>query len=193
MNLSAATKSDIPELAKLLGEVFAEDPAMSKYVARSRDPQRSLTRLFEVLLHWYYLPCAVVDVARDEAGHLLGTALWTPPGVDLSKRRALRMLPRIVLALGASSFEAWRLYWKDSAMEPRFDHWYLFVIAASPAARGKGVGGALLDRGIDRAGDEAIYLESTGDRSRALYQRKGFMPLGSVGIEVGMWRPGLVT
>lgn len=43
-----------------------------------------------------------------------------------------------------------------------------------------------------------MYLESTTAASQALYERKGFVPLGAVPrlgrhCEVGMWRPGVVT
>lgn len=170
---------------------------MIEYVVKCRNPKLALQQLFEVLMRDYFIPFGKLDLVRSPQGNLLGASLWSPPNEKLTIRRQLRMLPDLVKALGLSLPRAWRLSAMDSDAKPRFPHWYLFVIAASPAARGQGVGGRLLDHGIERAGSEAIYLESTGPRSQALYERKGFIPLGvipstSPAPEVGMWKPGQV-
>ncbi len=64
-----------------------------------------------------------------------------------------------------------------------------------PGARGRGIGGDLLRRGLARADADGlpVYLEATGRRSAALYARFGFEALGSVvwpGYPeiIGMWR-----
>ncbi|WP_245802226.1 hypothetical protein [Corynebacterium pacaense] len=57
------------------------------------------------------------------------------------------------------------------------------------------MGSALLEHGISRAGEEAIYLEATTTRSAQLYHRLGFVPLGyipnddSLIPELAMWKP----
>ena len=58
----------------------------------------------------------------------------------------------------------------------------LLLIAVAPAARGKGVGGALLARFIADAesrGADRLFLEMRdGNRAQALYLRHGFVAVG---------------
>ncbi|RKN04887.1 GNAT family N-acetyltransferase [Streptomyces radicis] len=77
-------------------------------------------------------------------------------------------------------------------------HWYLAQMAVVPHQRGRGLGGALLRHGLDRADGEgrAAYLEASSPRNRALYARHGFDPLGDpIPLPDGgpvlqpMWRP----
>ena len=101
-------------------------------------------------------------------------------------------------ALGCSFWRLWRSEAAVQKARPVFPHWYLGYIAVTETARGRGLGSALLDRAVENAGEEAVYLESTTAASQALYERKGFVPLGAVPrlgrhCEVGMWRPGVVT
>lgn len=197
MKITAGTPATIVPVSQLLGNVFAQDPALAEYVSQSRQPQQTLQRMFTVLLEEFFVSEGHVDTVWD-GEELLGAALWAEPGNDLKLRHHLRLIPRLVKTLGFSFPRAALLNFHDAGAAPKFAHWYLFVIAASPASRGRGVGGALLDHGITRAGDEAIYLESTSSRSQALYERKGFVPMGRIPSpgpvrEVGMWKPPCLT
>lgn len=195
--IQKARRRDIPALAKLLTEGFADDPLLAEYVARSRDPELALERFFTTELEKFYIPRGVVDIVKDE-GVLKGVALWVNPDAPMRRRDELRMLPGLVRALGRSLPRAMRIDMHDAAAVPGFSHWYLYTIVVSPRAQGQGIGGMLLDHGIERVGDYPIYLESTTPGSRKLYERKGFVPLGvipspSQSPEVGMWRPGRVA
>ncbi len=195
--IQKARRRDIPALAKLLTEGFADDPLLAEYVARSRDPELALERFFTTELEKFYIPRGVVDIVKDE-GVLKGVALWVNPDAPMRRRDELRMLPDLVRALGRSLPRAMRIDMHDAAAVPGFPHWYLYTIVVSPRAQGQGIGGMLLDHGIERVGDYPIYLESTTPGSRKLYERKGFVPLGvipspSQSPEVGMWRPGRVA
>ncbi len=196
MDIRTARRRDIPDLAHLLTEGFVNDPVLAEYVARSRDPERAMELFFTTELDKLYISRGEVDVVK-EGGRVTGAALWMGPDAPIRRRDSLRMVPGLVRALGASLPRALRLDHHDSAAVPGFPHWYLHALVVSPAARGQGVGGALLDHGITRAADSAIYLESTTAGSRRLYESKGFVPLGiipspSPAPEVGMWRPGRV-
>ncbi|MEU8788610.1 GNAT family N-acetyltransferase [Streptomyces sp. NPDC048643] len=59
-------------------------------------------------------------------------------------------------------------------------HAYLWMIAVSPERQGEGLGGALLEPVLDRCDREglAAYLEASNARSRALYERLGFVVTG---------------
>lgn len=196
MKILPADPAAVGPVSELLGGVFVRDPALLAYVSRSRRPRQALQAAFEVLLEEVFLPAGHVDTAW-EGGRLLGAAAWTPPGSQQTGRY-LRALPRLARALGPSLPRAVRLSLADAGSAPKFPHWYLFVIATSPGARGRGVGGALLDHGLGRAGDAAAYLEATTPQARALYERKGFVPLGQIRSpgpvpEVGMWKPPLLA
>lgn len=71
-----------------------------------------------------------------------------------------------------------------AAHHPAEPHWHLPLIGADPAWRGRGLGSALLGRGLqlcdrDRA---PAYLEATSPRSVPLYERHGFAVLGVVRV-----------
>lgn len=67
-------------------------------------------------------------------------------------------------------------------------------IALIPAARGRGIGEGLLRGVLDEAGRAGrpvtIHVER-GNRARALYERLGFLPVGSTGVyDLLECRPG---
>lgn len=191
MDIRAAQSSDLPRVAELLGQVFAADPVLLEYVGYPTDPERVLTELFALQLDTFYLPTGEVDLAWS-GDELLGAALWAAPGTS---ENITRQLPTLARLLGRHLPRALRLQRSWSEATPRFPHWYLYTLAVSPQARGRGVGTALLDQGIDRADEMPIYLEATSERAAALYTRLGFVRLGTVPAptsidEIGMWRPG---
>ncbi|MFG2435308.1 GNAT family N-acetyltransferase [Streptomyces sp. NPDC048508] len=59
-------------------------------------------------------------------------------------------------------------------------HTYLWMIAVSPERQGEGLGSALMEPVLDRCDREglAAYLEASNARSRALYERLGFVVTG---------------
>jgi ribosomal protein S18 acetylase RimI-like enzyme len=61
---------------------------------------------------------------------------------------------------------------------PTGPHLYLSVIGVLPGARGRGIGGAMLDHRLADTGLPA-YLEASSNRSRELYLRHGFAPHGA--------------
>jgi ribosomal protein S18 acetylase RimI-like enzyme len=70
------------------------------------------------------------------------------------------------------------------------------MIGVSPERQGEGLGSALIGSVLDRCDREglAAYLEASNDRSRALYERLGFVVTGgSLDLPDGprmwpMWR-----
>ena len=99
---------------------------------------------------------------HDVAGPL-GLAGALPPGLDLG-------------LLGG----AWELCLLNNrtceAHRPPTPHWYLYMIAVAPEARGTGTGSALLRHGLERVDADGVpaHLESTSPGSRRLYERLGF-------------------
>ena len=186
--LRAAGPGDLDAVVDLLTGVFLDDPLMSAIAAAAPEPRAALGHLHRVELAAHYLaadPAARadsrVDLAVDAAGgDPLGVALWDapsstdvvgplgpgnepPPGLDLD-------------LLGG----AWELCLADAAQceahRPAEPHWYLYMVAVAPAARGRGIGGRLLGHGLKRVDAEGLpaHLESTTPGSRRLYERFGF-------------------
>ncbi|MEU5392107.1 GNAT family N-acetyltransferase [Streptomyces tibetensis] len=61
-------------------------------------------------------------------------------------------------------------------------HEYLWMIGVAPGRQGEGLGTALIEAVLDRCDREALpaYLEASSARSRKLYERLGFEPVGPV-------------
>lgn len=186
--LRAAGPDDLDAVVDLLTGVFLDDPLMSAIAAAAPDPRAALGHLHRVELAAHYLAAdpavradSRVDLAVDAtSGEPLGAALWDapsstdvvgplgpgsepPPGLDLD-------------LLGG----AWELCLADAAQceahRPAEPHWYLYMVAVAPAARGRGIGGRLLGHGLRRVDAEGLpaHLESTTPGSRRLYERFGF-------------------
>jgi ribosomal protein S18 acetylase RimI-like enzyme len=81
---------------------------------------------------------------------------------------------------------------------PAAPHWYLAEIGVAAAARGRGVGGLLLEHALDRVDRRRdAYLESSTPHNRRLYRRHGFgdgAPITGLGAAapISMWRPAVV-
>jgi ribosomal protein S18 acetylase RimI-like enzyme len=90
----------------------------------------------------------------------------------------------------------------DHAMHQNHPSWqqtphaYLGFLAVRPGSQGQGLGAALLEHrltDLDRH-QRPAYLEATGSRNRALYQRHGYQPRDPYEIVAGgprlypMWR-----
>ena len=206
--LRAAGPGDLDAVVDLLTGVFLDDPLMSAIAAAAPEPRAALGHLHRVELAAHYLAAdpavradSRVDLAVDAtSGEPLGVALWDapsstdvvgplgpgsepPPGLDLD-------------LLGG----AWELCLADAAQceahRPAEPHWYLYMVAVAPAARGRGIGGRLLGHGLRRVDAEGLpaHLESTTPGSRKLYERFGFQQvaeLAGFGLPVywAMMRP----
>ena len=192
--LRAAGPDDLDAVVDLLTGVFLDDPLMSAIAAAAPDPRAALGHLHRVELAAHYLAAdpavradSRVDLAVDAtSGEPLGVALWDapsstdvvgplgpgsepPPGLDLD-------------LLGG----AWELCLADAAQceahRPAEPHWYLYMVAVAPAARGRGIGGRLLGHGLRRVDAEGLpaHLESTTPGSRRLYERFGFQQVAEL-------------
>lgn len=191
MKIQPAAPADLDMIAGHLGRTFAADPSLGWILRNSRDPVDILTKFYSyVAAEVTTIGC--IDIAWD-GDEYLGSAVWMPPGTKLPRRvlrRALRLVPQVG--------RAWPIllrYGKAaSVVKLPFPAWYLTVIAVEEAARGRGVGSALLDAGLERVGKDAARLEATSERAASLYESRGFVRLGEVKTpaptpEINMWRP----
>ena len=197
LSISTARSGDVGEAVEVLTRAFREDPFTLATIGPRQRYEDVIPRAFRVLVEEFFLPCGRIDIARDGAGTAVGAAVWRAPGREPGWIATARMNARLLAAYGRSTLRVRRLERESDKLAPRFPHWYLGFLGVVGEAQGRGVGGALLDRGIEAAGDHAAYLESSTPGSQALYERKGFIPLGAAGqgkpwAVVCMWRPGKV-
>lgn len=192
-DITTAGQHDVERVAAIMGQGFSDDPVMTWVLSDTDDDGRvvALTSMFAFIARE-----VVIDFG---ATHLLGDgcAMWTPPDPpEWPPDRGERFLAE--MGAVASDEALARLGHVEGTMEqhrPPEPHWYLGAVACTPASRGQGIGGALLDHGllaIDEAGMPA-YLESSNPRNRSLYERKGFEVTGVADLPGGpsltmMWR-----
>ena len=176
-----AAASDAPAIGEMLGEAFGEDPAWALFFP---DGASRPTHLAAHYRHFVRRHPDRVDVAVED-GQTLGALLWEPPHRGSGRwarwgekaAAALRLLISPTARRGAAHTRA------VDAHRPSEPHWYFHDIATGPRARGKGIGSALLRHRldiIDRGGPEPVFLEATTPGSRRLYERFGFLPVGTV-------------
>ena len=181
-HLRCASPDDLDAVRDLLTDVFLVDPLMSTIIGAAPEPRAALEHLHHQELSATYLnpdhPASLGDLAVDDAGRLLGVALWDAP--DPAGPLGPHGEPPAGLDLELLG-DAWELCLLDGTMceaeRPAEPHWYLYMIAVAPGARGTGTGAALLRRGLERvdAQGTVAHLEATTRRAASFYGRHGFV------------------
>jgi ribosomal protein S18 acetylase RimI-like enzyme len=164
----------IGEASDVLSRAFHTDPAWVWLFPDERRRAKVLPWLFRV---GFEVTAADVYVTR---GEVLGAARWLPPGRPAMRiGPTLRALVTTPLRLGSATapflaygraVEALR-----TAVAPG-DHWYLAGIGVDPRSQGQGIGGALLQPGIDGAAREGLpaVLLTNNAANLPFYERHGF-------------------
>lgn len=108
-----------------------------------------------------------------------GAALWLPPNVHSDDETFVALLDRSV---GDQKNDAIATFEQMAGFHPNEPHWFLAVMGVDPNHQGKGVGAALLKRGLVRCDRDhlPVYLESSSERNVPFYERHGFDVLGTV-------------
>jgi ribosomal protein S18 acetylase RimI-like enzyme len=187
-----AQPADHARLAGTFAAAFADDPAWAWLLPHSDREQR--LRLFLETELANLVPERREIWTTDDCS---AVASWGPPGLwSVPVPVVLRFAPQMLRVFGRRLQLGLRYLIRVEQMHPRTEHWYLEILATEPARQGQGLGSALLRPMLalcDRDGIGA-YLESSSDRSQALYERHGFrvvevfdMPGGGPPIR-RMWR-----
>ena len=193
VTIRPATSADAPIASRLLAEAFRDDPAWAVSLPDPTTRPRKLEAHYRRRLHRHP---ELVDVAVD-GDRVVGALLWAAPRAESRPaavlrpvRRTLRPVRRALRRI-ASRLPGGKGIGHGLAVQsyrPAEPHWYLHDIAASPAARGMGVGSALLTHFVGRidASDTPLAaLEATSPGSRRLYERFGFEAVGRVPTQPG--------
>jgi ribosomal protein S18 acetylase RimI-like enzyme len=168
---------------------FAADAAARRFYPDDVDYRRHFPGFLDA-----FGGCAFEAGVVDRDAHGRGAALWFPPGLEPDGDAIMAHLEATVPAARLSALAAGIAL--QGSLHPEEPHWYLPWIGVIPEAQGRGVGSALLARGLARAdaGRLPAYLEATSRRNAALYVRHGFEVLAIVEAPaypkiILMWRP----
>lgn len=195
-SILAAAPRDAGEIARVLGEAFHREPHMRGMLPSGddADAQRRLTLFYRQQVDQQLRARQPIDIAVAD-GQILGAAVWQTPGAKeprIGPRQALILLRAFGSALPRAASESRAC----AAARPAEPHWYLAAIGIASAARGSGIGRALIEHGLDRAdrGGHGVHLEAATRDLVPLYERHGFIDRGDIASAVpanavAMWRP----
>lgn len=185
-----ALPGDWKQLGDITGEAFRDDP-VNRWVFRRPGAIRSM---FTVLGREIYLGHGHCYLSGDD-----GATMWLPPGVTGAPTRMGLLhfvLGQIANGAPGAIGRGMALGETMAKWHPEAPHAYLFSIGTRRAARGKGLGKALMApvlAACDRDGVPA-YLENSNPANSGFYAAHGFEPLGSFPVGEGgpimepMWR-----
>jgi GNAT superfamily N-acetyltransferase len=188
-----ATLQDLAPLSRAMARAFDSDPAFSFLLGPENRLQR-LERFFQTELRLIAFPHEIVWTTEERTGG----AIWARPGhwgVPLSA--TFREGPAMIRVFGRRlGLAFWTRLRMDSRHPKKPPSYYLAAIGVEPTAQGRGAGAAIMAPMLARADAEGVpcYLEASSARSRALYERHGFVQTGVIELPGGgpsiwpMWR-----
>jgi ribosomal protein S18 acetylase RimI-like enzyme len=188
MPIRRVNHSEKADVLGRLSAAFESDPAARALYPLTTGYHRYFPSFIET-----FAGVAFTDGIVESTADGMGIALWLPPGVEpdptplITHLRSTIEGPRVDAILAGINVQA--------RLHPHEPHWYLPFIGVHPEAQGQGLGGYLLQHGLDRADAEGLpaYLEATSARSARLYRRFGFEITGVVNAPkypkiLAMWR-----
>lgn len=183
-----ADTADVEALAAILADGFYDDPPMTW----SFNGVHAIRPMMRLLAQRVYMPHGFATISQDENG----AAMWLPANSREPFDVLTMVLSSIILARHGGLTAVTRSMKFGDFMNkhhPDEPHYYLFAIATTQAARGKGVGGALLKDGLARADADGVgtYLENSKEQNLGFYQAHGFEVLEEVRPVEGsppLWR-----
>jgi GNAT superfamily N-acetyltransferase len=157
-------------LADLLGRAFVVEPMMRWSLGVHGDPEGRFVRCFE-----YFLEGVIAAGTVWEAGQALGATAWIAPGeVDVWRDARITDNRMHELTEDECRYDAfWE--WVDSRV-PDEPLWFLDSVGVAPHAQGRGIGGALIRFGLDRARANGLdaFLETGNAGNVPIYEHLGF-------------------
>ena len=189
-----ATAADTSAAVAVLARAFGEHVVYRWVLPEDGARRRRLPGLMHTMVVTMYGDAGPLDVV-GEPGSLVGAAAWHRSGaVDPGGLRMVRGVAGMAWATRTRLVDWSRLGAALEEMRPAEPHWYLFHVGAEPSAQARGVGSALVRRGLERvdADGVAAHLECAPDLV-GYYTRFGFAEVDAVplrGLElVTMTRP----
>jgi ribosomal protein S18 acetylase RimI-like enzyme len=190
-----ATAADTSAAVAVLARAFQDHPVYRYALPDETVRRRRLPGLMQTMVVTMYGDAGLLDVADGGTGPVVGAAAWHRPGrTDPGAVRMLRGVLGMAWATRTRLGEWSRLGTAIERLRPEEPHWYLFHVGAEPGHQARGVGSALVRRGLERADADGVaaHLECAPDLV-AYYARFGFAEVDVVPVEglalVTMTRP----
>lgn len=192
-----ATRHDVPELARVLGLAFADDPVFSWLLPDPATRAQRTAHMFAAMARHQFLAFDGVDVVLDDTGAIVGAAGWAPPRAWAPSGLAqLRAIPGLVRAFRSRLRVAAQVAERMARHHPADPAWYLAFVGTLPTARGRGFGHALLAPRLEHCDEHAApsYLESSKAENVPYYERFGYRTTDELDVTDGgpplwpMWR-----
>ena len=136
------------------------------------------------------LPGLLAGVVHDIEAHgagwvatssdgVVGIAGWGQPGsIPRGAKREAAIAVRAVASAVrvAHPVNGLRLLERVERLHPHEPHWYLALLTVDPEVQGRGLGGRLIQPGLDRADEDGLpaYLETQKESNVSWYARHGF-------------------
>ena len=155
----------------MLARAFHDDPVFSWLIPDDHARAVRLPRLFGLFFSGDG-PAGM----RLATGGAEAATLWRAPGQAASGRgETLRAAWPLVRIFGRHLPRAFAVSEAIEAHLPAGPFWYLHIAGCDPAHQGRGLGGAAVRVGLERAaGRLPAYLETAKERNLPFYQRLGF-------------------
>ena len=174
-DVKTAGQQDSEQVVATLTAAFVVDP-MNRFAFP--DPQNYLVHFPHFVRAFAGRAFELGSAHRTEDYE--GAALWLPPGVGPDEA-ALEEIMEIAVPESRQA-DLVSVLEQMGHYHPEEPHWYLPLIGVDPAHQNKGVGSALLRRGVEQADRDGTlaYLEATTRQSLQLYERYGFEIVGEI-------------
>jgi GNAT superfamily N-acetyltransferase len=176
LGIRLAGPDDRAIVARTLAAAFFDDPVTEWLIPDVARRQEVIHRVFELYATAYIRHDETYTAAGGD-----GVALWLPPNRELlTPEQGEAFGADIEALLGEDARRAGILEETFAEHHPTEPAYYLQLVATVPDAQGRGIGSALMREVLRQADWERMpaYLEATTLRSRALYERHGYVPRG---------------
>jgi GNAT superfamily N-acetyltransferase len=178
------SKPHVPSAVASAARAFHDDPLFNFFEPDLLKQARRLPALMRATIV-DTLPLGETFAAFVD-GKAKAVAAWMPPGgYPRSPRREAMFLVRAapgMLRTGRRLPAALKLLTAIDKVHPKPPHWYLGLLAVDPDLQGRGIGGALLTRMLERVDRDGLpaYLETQTEANVAWYGRFGFVVIDSI-------------
>jgi GNAT superfamily N-acetyltransferase len=189
-----AGPADVDRIVEILTAAFFHDPLWGPAFPDADRRAEQAAGLWR-----FYVTCVMRFRCTFLTAGGEATAVWIPPGEDELTSAEEADMERLLLAsTGRETTDGiLEIMAQFEAVRPHEPHFYLGLIGAHDAHRGKGHGMRLLAENltmVDEVG-AAAYLESSNPANDVRYGRLGFVPYGKITAATGhvmstMWRQG---
>jgi GNAT superfamily N-acetyltransferase len=171
IEIRQVTTERVPTVAAMMARAFADDPMILAPLAPEDRDER--TRRFFELIDDQWASLGVLW----EAGDAAGAAAWLGPDDATALADQNAELKDAFHALSADGGLMHDALWDWIEAEvPDEPIWYLDQIGVEPAWQGEGIGGSLIELGLERARNDGLpaFLETGVAGNVGYYERFGF-------------------